>query len=292
MNKLKSIVLLLTTVTSLTACDSSAKLKHSPSVPEGYELSFFDEFDGNKLDETKWAYREDVKHYTIQKRENVEIKNGYLHLNLTPLATPEKKKNAAGAGIISHKRFKYGYYEVRSSMGDGIDDNHNGKVDEGWHHAFWAQAAVIDPETNTVATTFPGIRRTEIDIYENPTSHKKKHEHGDINNFTQHVIVWTDKGKTWGRLPTPPADLTIGKELDENFNATDWHTYAIEWTPEYVQFYVDGKKTSLAKYPASDEKFVHDNINVWLTAMGASWTGKVREKSLARYDYFRFYEKK
>ena len=73
-----------------------------------------------------------------------EVGDGYLTLNLTPLETPIAGKDAGGAGVISSQRQRYGYYESRVRLGDGINDDNDSKTDEGWHHAFWAMHANAD----------------------------------------------------------------------------------------------------------------------------------------------------
>jgi len=271
----------------ISGCIYSCKVNETGSIkaPEGFELAWHDEFDGKGLDREKWAIRTDNKHRSIQLAKNVSIENGALVLSLNVYEEPIEGKYASGAGIVSKRRFKYGYYEVRAKLGDGIDEDNDGKTDEGWHHSFWAMAASID-EKGEVNTTYPGIRRTEIDCYENPSIHKHEPEQSGLSNFSQHVIVWNEDGKEWGRLPKPPADRT----RMENFDAGEWHTYAFEWNEKQVLFYVDGKQTKVAEYPA--DQFVHDEINVWLTAMAANWTGDDQEKSQAQYDYFRFFKKK
>ncbi len=280
LNRMKK-TLILALFVGFISCTKEQK-KDSP-LP-GYKLEWADEFDGDQLDTTKWAYRTDNKHRSIQLKENIVIKNGSLLLNLNVLNEPIEGQMASGAGIVSKKRFKYGYYEVRSKLGDGIDDDKDGKTDEGWHHSFWAMAASID-SAGEVNTTYPGIRRTEIDCYENPSIHVHEPEQTGLSNFSQHVIVWNEEGKEWGRLPKPPADVT----RMENFDAGQWHVYGFEWTEKVINFYVDGKITKVAEYPVG--KFVHDDLNVWLTAIAANWTGKDQEKSKAEYDYFRFYSK-
>lgn len=280
--KLKIITVFLLTIIS---CKN--KEKEQTSFLDSYEIEWRDEFDGTKLDISKWAYRADNKHRSIQLPENVAVKEGSLVLDLKVLEEPFQGQMASGAGIVSKKQFRYGYYEVRAKLGDGIDQDKDGKIDEGWHHAFWAMAASIDDQ-NKVSTTYPGIRRTEIDGYENPSIHLGKGEKDltGLNNFTQHIIVWDETGKEWGRLPKPPKD----KFLQKDFDAGKWHTYGFEWDEYKVTFYVDQVKTKVAEYPS--DKFVHDYINVWLTAIAANWTGDDQEKSIAYYDYFRFYKKK
>ncbi len=247
-------------------------------APAGYQLTWNDEFNGTSLNESDWWYRADEKQQSIQLPSNVEVDNGELVLNLTPLATPINGFDAAGAGVITQQRFHYGYYETRSKLGDGIDHDGDGKIDEGWHHAFWAMAAEAD-ENGHVLTTFPSFRRTEIDGYENGSS-------GDIGRMSQHVLVWNDAGSITHRLPS--SDITHNTPGTEY----DWHTYGFEWTPQEVRFYVDGVHTKTAVYPA--DQFEHDQINLWLTAISTNAEANSdpgQELSEARYDYFRFYEK-
>ena len=249
----------------------------SGQVPAGYELFFSDEFDGDSLDTDKWYYRTDAKHRSVQQIENVAVEDGALVLNLTLLPQKVRGKKAAGAGIVSREQFRYGYFEVRAQLGDGSDDDGDGRVDQGWHHAFWAMAAVGD-ENGHVDTTYPGIRRTEIDCYENASD--------DLRRFTQHIIVWKADGKEWGRLPKPPSDET---DMGDDFRPEQWHTYAYEWTPEHVKFYVDGELKHTAIYPA--DRFEHDMVNLWLTAISANWNTANQEPSVARYDYIRAYRR-
>ena len=66
-------------------------------VPTNYDLTWFDEFDGNKLDRTKWDYSlssfdpkaRTQMHFTDDPA-NVSLKDGILHL--TALYTPKQWK--------------------------------------------------------------------------------------------------------------------------------------------------------------------------------------------------------
>ena len=204
----------------------------------------------------------------------MEVDDGELVLNLTPLDTPINGFDSAGAGVISQQRFHYGYYETRSKLGDGINDDNDSATDEGWHHAFWAMAAEAD-ENGHVLTTFPSFRRTEIDGYENGSS-------VDLGRMRQHVLVWNDEGRITHLLPSN--DISVNPPGTE----FDWHTYGFEWTPREVRFFIDGQLTKTAVYPF--EEFEHDQINVWLTAISTNNESSDQERSEARYDYFRFYE--
>ncbi len=247
-------------------------------VPDGYKLAWSDEFNTTTLNTSEWYYRTDAKHQSVQLRENVTFDGISLVLNLTELSQPIQGKKYAGAGIVTKKRFRYGYYEVRAKMGDAINHDGDNLTDEGWHHAFWAMLAT--PTNGSIENSFTPGRRTEIDCYE----YTDNFTVDSSARFTQHIIVWKEDGSEWGRLPTPPEDLN---DL-YGFNTNNWHTYAFKWNAKRVCFFINGKLTKVAEYPA--ESFLHDSINVWLTAMSANWTDPDPEKSEARYDYFRFYE--
>ena len=73
----------------------------------GYKLVWFDEFESNTLDLSKWAFRTDNKHRSIQLKENISFENGKLILNLRQLKEPVGGKLASGAGIVSQRRFNY-----------------------------------------------------------------------------------------------------------------------------------------------------------------------------------------
>lgn len=279
MNNMKLIYILFVAVVFFGCDVKSQDANHLT----GFKLEWSDEFDGTTLDTSKWAYRVDNKHRSIQLKENVQFQNGKLVLNLRQHKESIEGKLASGAGIVSKRRFRYGYYEVKAKLGLGKDTDGDGFNDDGWHHSFWAMAAVV--ESSEVSTTYPDIRRTEIDCYENASDHKHEAESG-LNRFTQHVIVWQEDGSEWGRLPKPPGDIT---EID-GFDANEWHTYGFKWDENEILFYVDGEVQQVADYPT--DKFEHDMVNVWLTAISANWCKAGAQDSRAEYDYFRFYSKK
>lgn len=252
-----------------------------PTDPrEGLVLQWHDEFDGNQLDLTQWAYREDIRHRSIQQRENVEVADGVLRLNFRKLPEPIHGKWASGAGVVSRRRFHYGYFEVRARLGTGQDTDGDGETDEGWHHAFWAMAAKIGG--NTVSDVNPASRRTEIDCFENASDHQNKAEFG-LDRFTQHVIIWNPDGQEEGRRPEPPEDIVAPPEFDPQA----WYTYGFRWEKDTVTFYVDGLITKIADYPSPP--YTHDQLNLWITAISAEWCGEDAEDSRAEYDYVRYY---
>ncbi|MBX2877205.1 MAG: family 16 glycosylhydrolase [Saprospiraceae bacterium] len=251
----------------------------------GYQLAWFDEFDGHQLDRSKWGYRTDNKHRSIQRKSNVSLQNGALVLALNTHQEAIDGQFASGAGIVSKAPFQYGYYEVRAKIGDGIDDDQDGKTDEGWYHIFGAMIAAFDDQ-GEVESTPSGTRRMEINGFENFSEHLEDYEQNGLGRFTQQVTLWGENGKEPNRLPTPPDNLTMPK----HFNSSDWHIYGFEWTEQEVKFYVDYNLTVTAEYPSN--QFSHDQLHVWLTAIATHWDSSDQEPSRAEYDYFRFFKKR
>ena len=248
--------------------------------PRHGDLLWSDEFSEETLDKEAWFFRADVKHRSVQRPDRVQLRDGRLRLDLGPLAAPIEGRTLAGGGIVSRRRFRYGYAEVRARFGNGRDDDADGAIDEGWHHAFWAMRAEGDPSKGTVSTTYPDSRRTEIDGFEFSS---------DTPSLTQHVIIWRPDGKEAGRRPPPPDDVVaFAPAHGDAFLPHEWHTYGYEWNEQECRFFIDGRLTRRGIYPA--DKYEHDALNLWLTAISANWNVNQAEPVVAEYDYVRFYK--
>jgi len=220
-----------------------------------YRLQFADEFKGKSLNTKKWLYRTDSKHWSTQLPANVVVKEGILHLDL-------KKENAGdkqytGAGVISAKRFHFGYYETRMKVPPGA----------GWHTSFWLQGYDGMGGTGTGKTTI------EIDIIENDSKNPEKY---GIN-----LHRWQGEHKSTVKDITTPA-------MDEDF-----HTLACTYTPEYMKFYFDRKEVRTIDLKPLN--FPLGSLNIWLTSI-ASHLGNTtvvddtQLPSSAQFDYVRFYK--
>jgi beta-glucanase (GH16 family) len=231
--------------------------------PPGYTLKWFDDFNGTKLDNSKWIYRTDVKAQSSQRPENVTVENGNLIIHLKK--EDHRGMHHSGGGVISRQKFRYGYYEARVRMFG----------DPAWHQAVWAMAA------GDGSTTYPDVMRTEIDGVEFDSDAPSKAHMG--------LIKWAAPGKntstgcSQGVYRTP-----LGFDA-----TTDFHTYGFEWTETAVRYFVDGDLRCALKYPPSDEE--HDLINLWLTAIGYEQLGaKIDDSKLPGkmlIDYAAFYER-
>ena len=225
-----SMLLPIAPVTANAATTTSTK------DSDRWELVWSDEFEGNSLDLTKWAYEtgsahnNEAQYYT---KDNVSVSNGTLKITA-------KKENKNGYEYTSGRletitedgkalfSTKYGKIEARMKLPKGT----------GLWPAFWMQPV------ERVYGTWP--LSGEIDIMEargrvlneaNAALH-----YGEVVPFNQHV-----SGKY---------------KFSSGTDITDYHVYAVEWRENEIIWSVDGveyfstsdwytkKDGVVAEYPA------------------------------------------
>lgn len=271
---------------ALTAFAASAPaLVHADPVGAGWSLVFEDNFDGSVVDTAKWNFRTDTKQasagalVSAQKAENVVIGDGLMSVRLTRNTKPDGTfLNYSGGGLVSKKKFRYGYYESRIKF----------NATPGWHSSFWLQ-------TGDGSTTFPPERRTEIDVF----------EYDSVNSATDqlkhNIIRWNASGAEVGPRKT-------SNNYDIGTSVTAWHTYAVEWNESGTTFYIDGSpyypagavvngvtmtgtQPRFFAYPPSLHE--HDKLAIWLTtiAYGTTWPNAADLPDQVQFDYARYWQK-
>ncbi|MBQ8232067.1 MAG: glycoside hydrolase family 16 protein [Lachnospiraceae bacterium] len=242
---------------------------HASFLPDGeWKMIWHDEFDGKELDETKWAKRthmmgkksphwvEDA--YELDGNSNLllklekrgeqycttQLQTGYNFMDLPAEeydnAAAENREEAQKAenyynwpiGAIKEPKFmhKYGYYECRCRMPEK----------EGWWCAFWLQSPIIG---STLNPEFSGV---EVDIME-----QFKREKYVPHQMIQHNNHWNG----YGSQHESTGDFQVRLKDTED----GYHTFAVDWAPDYYRYYVDGELTWEVKapYPVSQtEQFV------------------------------------
>jgi len=259
-----------------------------PKFQDEYELVWSDEFRGSgRPDPEKWGFelgyvRNFEEQYYTDRDENIWVENGKLIIE----ARKEKIKNEAFTSAEDknwRKRKKFTKYTSASVTTRGLAEWKYGKVEVrarlpkgvGAWSAIWMLGANLDE--------VGWIKSGEIDIMENV-------------GFDPNVVLATvhteaynyDKGtERFGK-----------KELADPHN--EYHNYAIEWTPEKIDFSVDDEIYFTFKNDhktdaewAFDQKF-HLKIN---TAVGGTWGGRkgIEDKSFPQtmyVDYVRVYQKR
>lgn len=193
---------ILVTIVMFSSCSISHKLVN-PSGNKEYKLDFHDEFNSGKLDNARWNYRTDSKHWSTQVSNNVTLDNGTLRLNVRKESS--EGKEYTGAGIISKKDFGFGYYEARFKIPKGA----------GWHNSFWLMKHDGTGGTGPSATTL------ELDICENDSRVAAGYNVNVHRWQGEHI----QRGTKWIKTP----------KLSEEF-----HTWGCEYSAEDVKYYFDG----------------------------------------------------
>lgn len=253
--------------------DPEANLAGTPQLQD-YQLVFSDEFEGGSLDLSTWntsylwgddlVINQEEQHYVDVKNEPdfgfdpFEVGDGTLTIKSVP-TPPALSAKANGqpylSGVITSYdafKFTYGYAEARAKTPYG----------QGLWSAFW------------LLNAYYGDDDPEIDIMEHI---------GDDQDVMYHTYHYYDGDelRSTESHPVPGVDYT-----------GDFHTYAVDWRPGLIVFYVDGKETHRVTDPrvSNQEMYVIAN-----TALGGWWPGSPDGTTAfpARFelDYIRVYQK-
>lgn len=221
----------------------------------GYDYVWGDEFDGDKLDETRWSYRTGERYLSTHRKENVAVKDGQLLL--TGRKDGEGKTPYTCGGVISKRLFRYGYYEARFKVPAGA----------GWHTSFWAM------RNWAKAADGPNL---EIDICENESSRPNSY---GVN--THQWIPGPHKGAGHKVVKTPSL-------------AADFHVWGCEFTPDDIRFFFDGQVVQQldAKQSQHGDMQVWLTMIAAPSLGGVKAVDDDRLPAVAAYDYVRVFVRK
>ncbi len=210
---MKQLLLIVTLLIFANLCPAQrpAQGPMSPKqfTPEelGYKLYWEDNFDGNKLDSTKWKIRGvGARAIAYVSPEAIKVEDGFLKLYAL-----QKGDSLLGSAVGTQGLFmsRYGYYECRAQL----------QKSEGVWGAFWIQSEKISMGED------PAIFGAEIDIME---FFKKLG-----TNIVSHNVHWA-----YG----PHQQSTHGYQSYLKGVSEGFHTFGLEWLPDKYIFYIDGYK--------------------------------------------------
>lgn len=235
------------------------------TAPEGYSLVWNDEFDGSELS-SDWTFEVAGPGFVnnelqsyVKGSDVAEVSNGTLKINLFKDGSDIK---SARIYAKRNQGWKYGYFEASIKLPEG----------KGTWPAFWMMPVNF--------TTWPGDG--EIDIMESV-------------GYDPNVVVSTIHCNKYNNGGT--AIESARKTISNAY--TEFHKYALEWTPERMVFFVDGIKlltynndgTGKDAWPFNAPFYIILNL-----AWGGSWGGVqgVDESCLPatmEVDYVRVFQK-
>jgi hypothetical protein len=198
----------------------------------GWNLVWSDEFDGTAIDRSKWDFdlgngfydyknhawvpgwgNEELQYYTHEP-ENVQVRDSCLFIRAVkaPLHgcgyTSARLKTKARDGTVLFSK-QYGRVEFRAKVP--------------WGKGLWPALWMLPVEDKYGGWAASG----EIDLME--IVGEKPHE----------VLNSIHFGSTYPKRSL----ITTVHALPEGSMVSDWHTYAVEWEPGEIRFYVDGVQT-------------------------------------------------
>lgn len=231
----------------LTGAAAGALQAGPPPPREGWELTFFDDFEGEAIDRAKWNVTdpwEAEKNGELQAYVpgNIEQRDGLLRLRVDrQKAFYDNKIRQYTSGIVTTARKfsqRHGRFEIRCRVPRG----------RGLWPAFWM---LPDPPS------WP----PEIDVLE-ILGHEP-----DRLYMTHH---WPDPEN-----PDGASKSVLGEWRGPDFSA-DFHTFAVEWETGAIRWYVDDVQRHRATEKIPDvPMFLLVNL-----AVGGDWAGAPDETTV------------
>lgn len=227
-----------------------------------WKLVWYDEFDGDRLDDRKWytfidddnwvnsqvvdtpiAPAAKIGKKVIYSEANITVENGAcrLHIKYGPYSFMGIQRNFTSGMLMAKNKystgplyFNKGKFEVRAKL----------PVSAGVWATFWLFGG--GP---------PDINKTEIDMFEyNPCAsgldELPYHIHGN-HREPEHKNHFEVTGRT------------------KSNNLGDWHIYTTEWDKNFIRLYMDGElRGMVSRYnsdclPNNGEQYVEDPGNVF-----------------------------
>lgn len=226
-----------------------------PPPVEGktWKLAWSDEFNGSKVDQTKWDVMGDWK-----RRDGYWVKDdSYLDGEGNLIIRTNKAGDRYTCGAVRTKdkfEHRFGYWVCRCKF----------PIEEGHWPAFWLHIGSV----NKIGDE--GRDGTEIDIMEKPWRDDK----------TTQNLHWDGYGKE---------HKSAGKESVIPGLSKGWHTFGLLWRPDEYVFYVDGKETWRTEGGGVSQVPEYAK----LTEEIGKWGGDITKANLPDYfvvDYVRVYD--
>ena len=237
------------------------------SFAQTRKLVWADEFSGTTIDRSVWSFDKgpanDCVHYFTDRPENAAIEGGILRIIALKESYAGFNYTAALLKTKNSVYWRYGRIEARIKL-----PGTNGFVP-----AFWMMP--VDDQFGWWPWS------GEVDIMEHPTNQIDK-IYGTVH--TGAYCTYTGTTPQGSNIQIPDAE-------------TAYHIYAIEWTPDRIDFYVDDQKyfTFNNEYSGSEAWPFDQPFYIILNlAVGGGWVGNPDATTVfpavMEVDYVRVYQ--
>lgn len=208
-----------------------------PPRDRQWRLVFSDEFDGNKLDGSKWTRSSSTSPAFVWNGAKSRLREDHADVDGQGQFVIKVTRDADGTfcyhhGIQTKGKFQraYGYFETRARF----------TRQPGWWGAVWLYGVEVGPN--------PFVMGQEIDIFEDFVKPKQKLDFAQNVHFDSQLDFAPGDARRLGKLD---GNTLYRVSRGTTVLVGDWdafHVVGVEWTPlEYV-FYCDGKETFRLDY--------------------------------------------
>ena len=250
-----------------------------------YKYVWSDEFEGSSVDYNKWCFGvesgEGIENcLTLTDKDDqsiVGVRNGELQLNgrryFDPNNSQIKYATSKSMSTRTTMNFKYGYVEMYAKV------PHR----RGAFPALWAigKPGLVQKKNNDYYV--------EIDIFEDLAGgHIDSNFHKWYTSLNPILSTHVDPfySAQYGGLPGKTKysyiDLTGVSETEASY---EYHTYALEWTPEYLKTYYDDTCICTIDITVAYDKDWKDGVNGTGKSLGLAVPEKVRNNMDGYHDY-------
>lgn len=222
------------TGTAVASCEITVTEKVTDDKQKpGYNLVWNDEFDGSSLDTGKWGYQtgtRDIYHgYDTQvwnwgngelqyyTQDSVKVSEGSLVITASKQTVEDKEYKSGRILTRDLASRTYGYFEARIKTPTG----------NGMWPAFWMLPQPIS-FANTENKYGGWPYNGEIDVME---------AKGRLFNVVDTTLHFGPVSEGGWQSEYKTSSKTLASDTDE------WHTYAVDWTPSYIAWIIDGKES-------------------------------------------------
>jgi beta-glucanase (GH16 family) len=193
---------------------TTPKADPTTPAPDGWQLSFSDEFNGTAVDASKWNVRNNTslsyeESYLLAR--NVTVDNGVLSVAAKRETVGAKNYTSGYLDSIGKFSQRYGLWKVRAKLNTPI-----GTSQGMWPCPLWLRGDTSPMEIDVVEGW--GTGATPINGYRPGSASASIHQN-----------TMGGGGKVGGWLSPAGVDLSA-----------DFHVYEVEWAPDFIAVRVDG----------------------------------------------------
>ncbi len=256
-------------------CKTGSITSYQGNLFDGYTLKYYDDFEASSLNLSVWNNNDiDIPTYGASpsimffRPKNVLLENGNLSI-ITRLSS----MGYVSGSVDSYNgvRLKYGYIEVKAKFRTAP--------------GYWVKMMLTNQRDEKSAVS-------QIDVFNSLASSSlifASVGQVDQESYYKDIVKLMEPsyldGYRSGYLPD-------GKELNDQ----EYHTYGVEWTDDFIRYYIDG--IHYATIETTESKFDHLNQELYMSFfVGVEMTEQYTDDEAAQWpapydiDWVRVYQK-